>query len=152
MAQRYHRPGEFSCIEASGAGIIGHSILSFFDSSVRSGVAAMGDFSHLSLHEIDERGIAVLRVTASLRLEDRPQFSFLSEQLMYSDQPKRVIDLSRAAGLFSVYYGSLVDLSQRAVEDGSPLTILVNDRILDLFTKAGLAKTLPLVPVKVPVA
>ncbi|MHC4883783.1 MAG: hypothetical protein ACYTGH_01715 [Planctomycetota bacterium] len=100
---------------------------------------------------MSERGIVVLRINGGLRLEDRRQFSSLCNQLMRSEMLKKVIDLSRATGIFSVYYGTLVDLCQRAEEACTPITVLVNDRIEDLLIKAGLQEVLTMVKVEVPV-
>jgi anti-anti-sigma factor len=106
----------------------------------------------LVLSEIEERNIAVLRVTGKLSMEHRRAFSSYCNQLIQSERSKKVIDLTRCESLFSIYFGSLVDLCQRIEAAGTAtVTILTNDHLHDLFKKANLADLLPLVPVKVPV-
>lgn len=105
---------------------------------------------HLNFNELPERNIAVLRVNGGLALEDRKVFQSLCAQLLSSRMEKKVIDLSRVTGIFSIYYGSIADLCQQAGKTDKPITVLVNPRIHDLFQKANLEDLVSMVQVPSP--
>ena len=108
------------------------------------------DLKLLTLEEFSERDIVVLRISGKMTMDHRRDFTSHCTRLMQSERTKKVIDLSRCESLFSIYFGTLVDLCQRASEDDRAITILTNPHLHELFEKANLASILPLVAVPVP--
>lgn len=103
--------------------------------------------SRYSLNSIPERGIAMLRVTGDLNMQQRKEFVFNLEQLLACPEKKLVVDLTRIERLFSIYLGTLVDVKQRAEKDGKVFSILATKKVAQLFSQANLDVHVPLVVV-----
>jgi anti-anti-sigma regulatory factor len=97
--------------------------------------------------ELPDRGLALLRVQGEMGFEERKAFVGHCEGLLESSQARLALDLSRVGRLFSVYLGTVADLSERAKQAGKALSVLVNKRQLEMFRQANLDQLLDLVEV-----
>ena len=107
----------------------------------------MNNEAQMTVKEVPDRGLAVLRVIGELPFEKRKDFTAAAEQLLACEQQKLVIDLTRVIHLFSVYLGTIGDVHKRAIEAGKTLTVLVTRRIEEMFGQVGLDSVLTLVRV-----
>lgn len=103
--------------------------------------------SNFTVKEVPDRAICVMRAQGELDLDQRKDFSFSAEQLLASDQPKLVLDLTKVSRMFSIFIGTIVDLNQRATQNGKVFSVLAGKKVADLFEQANLNETIPVVVV-----
>jgi anti-anti-sigma regulatory factor len=94
----------------------------------------------ITVNEITERNICILKANGELTLEDRDEFSFNGEILLSSDQEKLALDLTGVNQLFSLYVGSIVDLAKRAKESGKSFTVVAKGKVLLILQQANLSE------------
>ena len=81
-----------------------------------------------------ETGTAVLEVTTeALGMPDRAEFLAGCQDLMASDQKRLVLDLHSVRRIFSMFMGTIVDLSDRARRNGQSLTVKASPPAADLM-------------------
>ena len=105
----------------------------------------MSSHADFTLSEVEERGICLLRARGVLDFDSRKAFYAKAEMLLSSRQDKLVIDLTAANHIFSVYLGSIVDLTKRAGENNKQLVVLAKKKVVDLFEQANLMDTVNVV-------
>jgi len=100
-----------------------------------------------TVEDVESRDIAVLRIRGELGLEARREFAQHVQELLISPRSKLVVDLTGVTRIFSIYFGSLVDLSQQAEGQERSLSVLVSKEQARRFEQASLQVTLNLVTV-----
>ncbi len=99
------------------------------------------------LQELPDRNISFLRVSGDLSFEARKDFVEKTRQLLASDQEKLVVDLTRVGHVFSVYFGTIADVSQQANAANKHFSVLVSERLAKLFTQTNLDRLINVVVV-----
>ncbi|MFW5856909.1 MAG: STAS domain-containing protein [Planctomycetota bacterium] len=103
--------------------------------------------TEFTVEDVESRDIAVLRIRGELGLEARREFAQHVQELLLSPRSKLVVDLTGVSRIFSIYFGSLVDLSQQAEGQERSLSVLVSKEQARRFEQASLQVTLNLVTV-----
>ena len=101
----------------------------------------------LSIQEIAERDIAVLKCSGFLEFNDRAAFLKGLEQLQNNCRPRLVIDLSAITGMSSLFIGSLIDFGGKAAAAGKAASVLLPARVAEACRSVGLDKVLTIVEV-----
>jgi anti-anti-sigma regulatory factor len=100
-----------------------------------------------SVEDVEARDIAVLRIRGELGLEARTEFAQKTKELLLTERSKLVVDVTGVSRIFSIYFGSLVDLSQQAAAEERSVSVLVTPEQAARFEQANLQIPLNLVTV-----
>ncbi|MHC4874316.1 MAG: STAS domain-containing protein [Planctomycetota bacterium] len=100
----------------------------------------MEDTAKFMINEIPQRNICILRASGELNVEDRKKFSMNADKLLRTEQEKLVIDLTRVNKIFSLYIGSIVDISRRAEEKKKSFSVMAQGTVLRILQEAGITE------------
>lgn len=101
----------------------------------------------LSLEDLPEKDMIVLRVRGNLDHKAREEFRAGVRDLLASERGKRVIDLSRTEYISSLFFGTLLDLGDQARSSGHPLSVIMTSKVAKIGQQIGLEAVMKVVSV-----
>jgi anti-anti-sigma factor len=103
---------------------------------------------NFKIQVIPERDIAILVISGSLDFDSRSVFATNIEKLLKRPEKKLVIDMKKVTQLFSVYYGTVIDVDHKAKKLNKNLTLIVNEKLEKMMKVAKIDETINIVLAK----
>lgn len=88
------------------------------------------------IEEISERNICILRANGALNTDARKDFVTKTQELLESQMEKLVIDFTHVTQIFSLYFGTVVDVAKKASDKEKNFSILAKEKLGNLMKQA----------------
>lgn len=98
--------------------------------------------------QIEDRGLAVLRIQGELDFDSRPQFQQALAELRDAEETRLAIDFSRVQRMSSVFIGTLIDFASSITADNKQLICMMRPKMANVCRDAGLGSVAQVVETK----
>ncbi|MHC4874525.1 MAG: STAS domain-containing protein [Planctomycetota bacterium] len=90
--------------------------------------------------DIPDRGICMMKASGTLNVDVRKEFNAAADKLLASEMDKLVLDLTSVNRIFSLFFGSIVDMSKRAQDNGKSFSVMAKDNLCKLMEQARITE------------